>query len=288
VTAVTGVTLVAVLVVIVPVGYVLYRRRADLFEVLRRIPDSVTVALGGFEYVVETAQLLTAVESTLRRLAVEVARALPVLTLKLVVFVLLIYGLLYRPTAVREAVDRLVPRQYHDVVQALHDRTWSTLYAIYVLQAATAVGTFFVALVVFAALGYQSALALAVAAGLLQFVPVVGPSVVVVLLAAGDLLVGATGRALAVLVLGLVLVGFLPGRHPDETGGVDRRPPGESLLRRIRGQRPHPRADRVHRRATARRTARRESRVAVGGTHRGAHTVLTDSPAGAGRHGCRG
>ena len=133
VTAVTGVTLVAVSVVIVPVGYVLYRRRADLFEVLRRIPDSVTVALGWFEYVVETAQLLTAVESTLRRLAVEVARALPVLALKFAVFVLLIYGLLYRPTAVREAVDRLVPRQYHDVVRTLHDRTRSTLYAIYVL-----------------------------------------------------------------------------------------------------------------------------------------------------------
>ena len=116
-----------------PVGYVLYRRRADLFEVLRRIPDSVTVALGWFEYVVETAQLLTAVESTLRRLAVEVARALPVLALKFAVFVLLIYGLLYRPTAVQEAVDRLVPRQYHDVVRTLHDRTRSTLYAIYVL-----------------------------------------------------------------------------------------------------------------------------------------------------------
>jgi len=210
VAAVAVLAFLAVVVVMVPLGYVLYRRRVALFDVLRRVPDSVTLAAGGFEYVVETTPLLTAAENILRRLAVEVARSVPVLALKLVVFVLLIYGLLYRPDAVRTAVLQLVPGGYHDVVRALHGRTRSTLYAIYGLQAATAVGTFFVALAVFAGLGYRSALALAVVAGLLQFVPVVGPSLLVVVLAAGDLIAGHTGRAVAVLVLGLVLVGFLP------------------------------------------------------------------------------
>lgn len=207
---VTLLALLAVVLVVAPVGFVLYRRRKDLFEILRRTPDTVTVAASDFEYVVETASIVASAETAIRQLAVETARAVPVLALKLILFSLLVYGMLHRPAAVREAVDRLVPPRYHDIVEAFHERTRATLYAIYVLQAATAVGTFAVALVVFGVLGYRSALALAIVAGALQFVPVVGPSILVVVLAAGDLLAGATNRAVAVLVLGLVLIGLLP------------------------------------------------------------------------------
>jgi len=66
------------------------------------------------------------------------------------------------------------------------------------------------AFVVFWALGYGSPVLLAVIAGVLQFIPIIGPSVLVVALAVGDLLVEETGRAIAVLVLGLVLVSFVP------------------------------------------------------------------------------
>lgn len=210
VAAVAGGALLAVVAAVLPVGFVLYRRRTELFDVLGRIPDSVTLAAGEFEYVVDTAPVIASAETTLRTIAVETARAIPVLTLKLVVFALLVYGLLFRPDAARDAADRFVPGPYHGVVRALHERTRATLYAIYGLQAATAVGTFAIALVVFSVLGYRSAVALAVAAGVLQFVPVVGPSIIVVVLAAGDFIAGLTGRAVAVLVLGLVLVGFLP------------------------------------------------------------------------------
>lgn len=207
---VTSLAFLAVVAVVAPIGYVLYRRRGDLFEIIRRIPDSVTVAAAGFEYAVSTASVVASAETATRSVALDIARAVPVLALKLVLFALLVYGLLSRPAAVRGAVDRFVPPGYHDVVDALHRRTRATLYAIYVLQAATALGTFVLALAVFGLLGYRSALALAVVAGVLQFVPVVGPSILVAVLAAGDLLAGATGRAVAVLVLGLVLVGFLP------------------------------------------------------------------------------
>ncbi len=211
--AVAGVAvaaLLAVLAVFVPVGFVLYRRRTALFDTLRRVPDSIVFGVEGFEYAVETAALIAQAEVALREFAISIARSVPVLALKLVLFGILVYGLLLRPDAVRDAVGRLVPGAYHDLVRAFHERTRATLYAIYGLQAATAVGTFLIALVVFGVLGYRSALALAVVAGALQFVPVVGPSVLIVVLAAGDFIAGVTGRALAVLVLGLVLVGFLP------------------------------------------------------------------------------
>jgi len=79
-----------------------------------------------------------------------------------------------------------------------------------VLQAATAFGTFLVAWVLFSLLGYQGAFALAVIAGVFQFVPVVGPSIAVLAIAAAEIAAGDVFGAVVVTVLGLTLVGFLP------------------------------------------------------------------------------
>jgi predicted PurR-regulated permease PerM len=208
--AVTALALAAVVALLSPVGFALYERRAALFAFVSRLPDAVTLSAGEFAYTLQTAPLVAWAETALGRVAVATLRAAPVLALKFVVFTLSVYALLYQPRAVGAAVDRLVPARYHDVVASLHERTRATLRAIYVLQAATALATFAVAFAVFSALGYRSPFALAVVAGVLQFVPVVGPSVVVLALATVDAAAGAADRALAVLVLGLLLVGFLP------------------------------------------------------------------------------
>lgn len=93
---------------------------------------------------------------------------------------------------------------------ALHVRVKHTLYGIYVLQAATAFGTAIVAAGVFWALGYDGVLTLAIVAGVLQFVPVLGPSLLIVVLAAVDLAAGATTWAILVLVVGGILIGAAP------------------------------------------------------------------------------
>ena len=85
-----------------------------------------------------------------------------------------------------------------------------TLFAIYILQALTAAATFGIAVVVFWVLGYEAVLTLAAIAGILQFVPIVGPSLLVVAIAANDLVVGLPVRGVAVLVAGLVLISFTP------------------------------------------------------------------------------
>ncbi|MFC6974853.1 AI-2E family transporter [Halomicroarcula sp. GCM10025709] len=135
---------------------------------------------------------------------------MPILALKAVLFTILLYALLWRPAAPKHELYELVPRRYHDIIDRLHRRLQSTLYAIYVLQAATAFGTFLVAWVVFAVLGYESAFALAVVAGIFQFVPVIGPSVVVLAMATAQVVAGDVVGAVLVTVFGLVLVGFLP------------------------------------------------------------------------------
>jgi predicted PurR-regulated permease PerM len=104
----------------------------------------------------------------------------------------------------------VLPSAYHDVPVALNRRIRETLYGIYVLQAATAAGTFVIAIVVFAGLGYSAAFTLAVVAGFLQFVPVVGPGLLVGVLAVVDLIGGETTRAILVAVLGAVFIGLAP------------------------------------------------------------------------------
>ncbi|GAA0717661.1 putative PurR-regulated permease PerM [Halorubrum trapanicum] len=223
--AATAVAFVGATLLVAPLLYALYRRRSELIEIIRQIPDSVPISVGGFETVVEIAPFVAAAETWVRGVALAVAGAAPVLVLELVVFTFLVYGILYRPSAVETAVFGVVPAEYHDIPTRLHERTRQTLYSIYVLQAATAAGTFVLAFAVFWALGYGSPVLLAVIAGVLQFIPIVGPSVLIVALGAGDFLVGETGRAVAVLVIGLVVVAFVPDavirtRLADWTGKI--------------------------------------------------------------------
>jgi len=220
--AATAAGFLGVVALAVPLAYVLYRRRLDLLAFLGAIPERIVVDLGTVAYVLETEPVFQIVQSSLRGLAISLAAAAPVIALKLVVFVILVYGLLLKPEAPRVAALRLCPGEYHDVLFALHRRTASTLRAIYVLQGATAVATFALALVTFAALGYDSAFALAVVAGVLQFVPVLGPSIVIAALAVVDLVAGNAVRAAVVLVVGLVVVGFVPDAviRPRLAGGA--------------------------------------------------------------------
>jgi predicted PurR-regulated permease PerM len=194
----------------VPLGAVVYLRRRDLFAFFRQLPDTVTLEVGGMVYVLEVEAALGSARGALTDAAVDLAAEAPVLALKVVLFTILVYAILWRPTAPREEIFRMVPPAYHDVLHRLHERLRSTLYAIYVLQAATAFGTFIVAWVFFAVLGLPGAFALAVLAGILQFVPIVGPSIVVVAIGVAQAIAGDVIGAVLLVVFGLVVIGFMP------------------------------------------------------------------------------
>lgn len=195
---------------IAPLVGALYFRRASMFAFLRELPDTLTFVVEDVTYTVDLAAAIENSQGVVERLTVDLAGAVPTIALKLFLFTLVIYALLARPSAIRTALLRPVPPRYHDIVLAFHGRTRSILYAIYVLQAAVAFGTFLIALVVFWALGYEAVFALAVVAGVLQFIPIVGPSVVILVLAALELVAGNVADAVVVTVVGFVVVGFLP------------------------------------------------------------------------------
>ncbi|GAB7094503.1 hypothetical protein JCM30237_16560 [Halolamina litorea] len=207
---VTGVAAFGILAAVVPTVYVLYRRRSTLLDVARSLPDTIPIEVGEFSYVLETTPLIGAAAATLRDAALSIASAATVLSLKGMLFAIVVYGILARPSSIRAIAVGIVPNSLHDALESYHERTHATLVGIYLVQAATAAATALVAYVVFLLLGYEAALTLAIVAGVLQFIPVVGPSIVIVGLAAVDLVGGNAPRATTVLVVGLVLVGFLP------------------------------------------------------------------------------
>ncbi|WP_199268437.1 AI-2E family transporter [Halomarina oriensis] len=199
-----------VVFVVAALGYLLYQRWDSALALVESLPDTLSLDLAGMTYALELSEAIAVVTAALQGLATSVAPALPVVALKLVLFAILLFGLLLRPGATGRSVQRVVPEAYHDILVALNERIRDTLYGIYVLQAATAFGTGVVALVVFYALGYESLFTLAIIAGLLQFVPVLGPTVLVVVLALVDLAAGDGTRAVLVLVGGGVLIGAVP------------------------------------------------------------------------------
>jgi predicted PurR-regulated permease PerM len=206
-------TLLALLVavaLVAPIGAVLYWRRGDLFAFFQQLPSTYTLEVGEFAVELDLDAYLLLARNEVGDLALEVARAAPVLALEAFLFVLLVYGLLVWPERLRGALLRPVPPSYHDVVISFHERTKGTLYALYVLQAATALGTFVVAWALFWLLDIPQAFALAALAGLLQFIPVLGPSVLIIGLTVVEALAGNVAEAVLVAVTGLVFVAFAP------------------------------------------------------------------------------
>ncbi|QLD85797.1 AI-2E family transporter [Natronomonas halophila] len=207
---VTMVAFVAVVVLLAPIAWTLFRRRSAIIELLGNLPDELPIEAFGFTYVVDVVSLVNSTSEALRELAFSIAADSVFITLQLTLFTIVLYGLLLRPNAVGRAAFEITPPSYHDVIRALHNRIGGTLYALYIIQAATAVLTFPVALVVFFTLGYDDVFVLAVLSAILQFFPIVGPGMLAIALGGYDFLIGMTDRAIAVIVLGTVVIGVLP------------------------------------------------------------------------------
>lgn len=201
---------VAALVPFVLAGYLGYRRRDSITGFLRSVPDAVEIDVIGEPYVVDVEMVLGSIADFLSATAVSIAGGLPELALKATVFAFVVFGLLLSHEAVEDALMAAVPPEYRDVMAALAHRAEQTLNGIYVLQAATAAATFVIALGVFWGLGYSIPVTLAFLAGILQFVPIVGPSALIVGLAAYHVAVGDLTAAVWVVVLAGFLVAWLP------------------------------------------------------------------------------
>ena len=124
---------VVVLAVVGAFGFLLYRRRGAVIDLVERLPEVFLVPVGGITAAVEFQRPIDAGTAVVEAVATGLAVALPLLALKLLLFAILLFGLLLRPGAAGDATFRLVPGEHHDVVLALHARAKHTLYGIHVL-----------------------------------------------------------------------------------------------------------------------------------------------------------
>lgn len=204
---------VASLAALIPVSiglFVASNRISTLMDAIEELPETLSISLAGFTYVVDVGIAIEAVISTLATFAVDAAAALPELALKLTLFGMILFALLLAHEDAERALLATIPASYHDVAHALGERATETLYAIYVLQAVTALGTAIIALPVFLVLGIPYPVTLAATAGILQFVPIVGPSLVVGGIALYQVSIGDTSGAITVFLVAGVLVAWLP------------------------------------------------------------------------------
>lgn len=201
---------VAVLLSVSPLAIVVGLRIDQVLAFLQTAPEMVTIEVFGMAFVLTVEQAVAAATGVVNGLARKAVRTAPVFGLKLTVFSMVVFALLLHQHSVRHAVLGVVPPEYRDVAEAFDERVRSTLFAVYVLQASTAVGTFLIALPVFWLLGYSIPITLAVVAAVLQFIPIVGPSVLVLALAGYHLVVGQQVAAVVVFVVAGVLIAWLP------------------------------------------------------------------------------
>lgn len=200
----------AVLAGLTPLAIVVYLRFDSLTTLVGLLPSNLSFELFGMTYALTLAEVTTFTVAYLRQLATVVAAATPVLLVKVTLFVFLVYSLLYHGEDAQQAALAVVPSSYQSAARALNSRARDTLFAIYVLQAATAAGTFVLAVPVFFFLGYDAVVTLATVAAVLQFVPIVGPTLLLLGLAAYQLALGHTVQALLVVTVGGALVAWLP------------------------------------------------------------------------------
>lgn len=200
----------AALAATIPVAAFLFLRLDRAFAILADLPGTVSIDLLGTPVTIDLAGQLAGTETMLTRAAVRFAAGVPALAVKVVLFGVVLFGLLYGWRELRLALVDPVPARYHDIVAAYARRARETLNGIYVLQGATAIATTAIAVPVFWSLGYRSPIALAVIAGLLQFLPIVGPSLLIGGLGIAHLAADEWTRAAAILIVGIGAIAWFP------------------------------------------------------------------------------
>lgn len=206
----TTLAAVATLLLAAPLVVIVMLRLDALLALIASIPESITVNAFGYTQTITLEQALVMATRLLRTVGRQAVVAAPILLTKLALFGFLVFAVVQHHQETRRALLAIVPPEYRGVAEVLNDRFRSTLFAIYVLQAATAAGTFVIALPFFFLLGYDYPITLATLCAVLQFLPIVGPSILIALLAIYHLVAGQVMLAVTVFVAGAFLVGWLP------------------------------------------------------------------------------
>jgi len=135
---------------------------------------------------------------------------LSLILFKLFVFFFSLFSFLSHGDRLKERFMRHMPPAVSEWVARLSSVTADTLYAIYVVQVAIAVLTFFLALPVFWILGYGNVLFWSFLAAFCELIPVLGSSATFIIIGAYALSLGDTRGVFILFFLGYLIVSCVP------------------------------------------------------------------------------
>lgn len=135
---------------------------------------------------------------------------LTIILFKLFTFFFTLFILLLHGDELKSRLMEHLPPSMNEYVSRLSEVTVDTLYAIYVVQIAIAVLTFFIALPVFYLLGYGNILFYSFFAAFCELIPVLGSSATFVIIGAYAFALGDMRGVLILFLLGYFIVALLP------------------------------------------------------------------------------
>lgn len=139
-----------------------------------------------------------------------IASALPYVIFKAFTFFITLFLLLLHGEELKDRIMDRLPMPLCEYVNRLTAVTVDTLYAIYIVQVIIAVLTFFIALPVFWLLGYGNILFYAFFAAFCELIPILGSSLVFIIVGAYAAALGDTQGLLILFFLGYIGVSLLP------------------------------------------------------------------------------
>jgi predicted PurR-regulated permease PerM len=135
---------------------------------------------------------------------------LPIILFKMFVFFFTLFMLFLHGEELRIRIIDQVPSPLKKYINRLSDATGDTLFAIYYVQIAIAVLTFFIAIPVFYLLGYGDIIFYSFFAAFCELIPIIGSSMAFLLIGTYALSLGDTRGVLILFFLGYVIVAVLP------------------------------------------------------------------------------
>ena len=129
---------------------------------------------------------------------------------KMLVLFVSIFSLLRWGEELEIKLTHHVPEILKGYIRKLAEVTSDTLYAIYIVQVAIAILTFFIALPVFYLLGYGNIIFYSFLAAFCELIPILGSSVAFILIGTYSLALGDTRGVFILFFLGYLIVSCVP------------------------------------------------------------------------------
>jgi predicted PurR-regulated permease PerM len=129
---------------------------------------------------------------------------------KMLVLFVSIFSLLRWGEDLEIKLTRHIPEILKGYIRKLAEVTSDTLYAIYIVQIAIAILTFFIALPVFYLLGYGNIIFYSFLAAFCELIPILGSSVAFILIGTYSLALGDTRGVFILFFLGYLIVSCVP------------------------------------------------------------------------------